>query len=259
MRHDLLYVLHGDGLLIKRFSLFAMLLMALAQPAHAGLFNDDEARQRIDTLRQEMDARMQKLEDMAHAQLQLNSQMQQLQQDFAKLRGQLELLSNDVDQSEKRQKDFYVDLDHRLQKLESAQSQAVAKPAEPPPPDTASESRDYETAINALRAGKYVDAAVGFKSFIKTYPKSTFQPSANFWAGSAYSQARDFESARDFYNKVISTWPDDALAPDALLGLSNCQQELGDKKAARATLEALVSKYPASDAAKTAKQRLGKK
>ena len=46
--------------------------------------------------------------------------------------------------------------------------------------------------------------------------------------------------------------------PDALLGLANCQQTMGDDKGSRKTLETLVQKYPASGAAKTAKQKLGK-
>ncbi|HEX5125464.1 MAG TPA: YbgF trimerization domain-containing protein, partial [Rhodocyclaceae bacterium] len=196
--------------MIKRFKFLAMPLLfaVLAQSAHASLFSDDEARKSIETTRQEMDAQTQKLEDTTRAQQQLNNQMEQLRQDMAKLRGQLELMANDLDQSQKRQKDFYVDLDNRLRKVEGSMAQAAAKPSEPPPPDAAAESRDYEAALNALRGGKFVDAAVGFKSFIKTYPKSTFQASANFWAGSAYSQAHDFGSASDFYNKVVSTWPD---------------------------------------------------
>ena len=48
-------------------------------------------------------------------------------------------------------------------------------------------------------------------------------------------------------------------AADAMLGLANCQQDSGDAKGARATLQTLVSKYPTSSAAQVAKQRLAKK
>ncbi|MDB5815322.1 MAG: ygbF [Rhodocyclales bacterium] len=254
---------------MKNFQpLLAVCLLLVMLPARAGLFDDDEARRRLEQLRADMDARIEKLEDASRAQMQLVNQIEALRAEIAKLRGQVEVTTNDLDQSQKRQKDFYVDLDTRLRKVEASvadltQKLAVngtaAQPVVAATVDPAQETRDYEAAVNALRAGKYVDAAVGFRQFIKTWPKSSFQPGANYWAASALFQARDAQTASDYYSKVITTWPDDALAPDAMLGLANCQQELGDAPQARKTLQALVSKFPKSDAAKTAKQRLGKK
>jgi len=244
------------------------------------LFDDDEARRRIEQTRQDMELRLQKVE--ASNELVLSNQTRQiaqieaLRQDLARLTGQIEVLSNEADQTQKRQKDFYIDLDNRVRRLEAALSQlqsggapAVGQSAPATKPDggstqsassdPAQESRDYEAAINALRGGKQVDAANGFKQFIKNYPKSGFLPGANFWLGASLVKAHDFEGARDAYTKVANTWPDDILAPDALLGLSSVQKELGDAKAERAALDKLVAKYPNSEAAKVAKQRLKKK
>jgi len=246
----------------------AACLLFVMMPARAGLFDDDEARRRLEQVRVDMDARIEKLEDAARAQLQLMNQLEALRAEIAKLRGQLEVTANDLDQSQKRQKDFYVDLDTRLRKVETSVTDLTQKvaagataprPADMPAADPAQETRDYEAAVNLLRASKYVDASVAFRQFIKNWPKSSFLPGANYWAASALFQARDVETASEYYGKVVNNWPDDALAPDAMLGLSNSQQELGDAKLARKTLETLVSKYPKSDAAKTAKQRLGKK
>lgn len=249
--------------------LLAACLLFVMLPAKAGLFDDDEARRRLEQLRAETDVRIEKLEDAARAQLLLLNQIEALRAEIAKLRGQLEVTTNDLEQSQKRQKDFYIDLDTRLRKAEAsitdltqklASSGAAARPADVPQVvDPSQETRDYEIAVNALRAGKYVDAATAFRQFIKAWPKSNFLPGANYWAASALFQARDVETAGEYYTKVMNTWPDDALAPDAMLGLSNSQQELGDSKAARKTLENLVGKYPKSEAAKTAKQRLSKK
>ncbi|MBK9220415.1 MAG: hypothetical protein RJA63_970 [Pseudomonadota bacterium] len=257
----------------NRLSLLALLAcFTVFQPAQAGLFDDEEARRRIEQMRQDFEQRLQKME--ASNALVLNNQQTQaaqfetLRQDLARLLGQVEVLANDSEQAQKRQKDFYIDLDNRLRRVESTVtqlqqtlSQAQAQPvkAEPPPVDPAQESRDYEAAINALRAGKHVDAALGFKLFIKNWPKSGFLPGANFWLGASLMQANDLDGARDTYAKVAATWPEDVLAPDALLGQANAEQELKDAKAAKATLEKLVMKYPASEAAKTAKQRLKKK
>jgi tol-pal system protein YbgF len=255
-------------IVLKKFlPLLAACLLFVMLPARAGLFDDDEARRRLEQLRTDIETRLDKLEDASRAQLQLANQLEALRADLATLRGQVEVTANNLDQSQKRQKDFYIDLDTRLRKIEtgfgdltqklalnSAASQPLAAPVDP-----AQETRDYEAAVNALRAGKYVDASVAFRQFIKSWPKSSFLPGANYWAASALFQARDAQTASDYYSKVITTWPDDVLVPDAMLGLANCQQELGDAPQARKTLLALVSKYPKSDAAKTAKQRLGKK
>ena len=248
--------------------LLAACLLFVMSSAHAGLFDDDEARRRLEQLRAEVDVRIEKLEDAARAQLQLMNQIEALRSEIARLRGQLEVTTNDLEQSQKRQKDFYVDLDTRLRKAETtvadlaqklAANASAARPADSAAVDPSQEARDYETAVNSLRAGKYVDAAVAFRQFIKAWPKSSFLPGAHYWTASALFQARDAETASEYYSKVINTWPDDALAPDAMLGLANSQQDLGDAKGSRKTLETVVSKYPKSDAAKAAKQRLSKK
>ena len=247
----------------NRLSLLAILAFVFwLQPAQAGLFDDEEARRRVEQLRQDFDQRIQKIqasnETLTSSQLKQASQIETLRQDLANLLGQVEVLVNDVEQDRKRQKDFYVDLDTRLRHLESA----VSKPAEvaqAPAADPAQESRDYEAAINALRGGKHVDAAIAFKLFIKNWPKSGFLPGANFWLGASLIQVRDFDGAREAYAKMALTWPDDVLAPDAMLGQANAEQELGNAKVARTVLEKLVAKYPTSEAAKTARLRLKKK
>ena len=45
-------------------------------------------------------------------------------------------------------------------------------------------------------------------------------------------------------------------APEAMLSIANCQIELKDTRAARATLESLVKTYPQSEAAQAGKERL---
>ncbi len=44
--------------------------------------------------------------------------------------------------------------------------------------------------------------------------------------------------------------------PDALLNIATSQFELGDAAASRRTLEQLIAKYPQSEAAAKARQRL---
>jgi TolA-binding protein len=46
--------------------------------------------------------------------------------------------------------------------------------------------------------------------------------------------------------------------PEAVLAIANCQLEIKDNKAARKTLEDLVAKYPSSEAAAAARDRLAR-
>lgn len=256
-------------------ALMAGLFVGLAAgQAHAGLFDDEEARMRINEMRNEFNGRVSKLESGARAQLELADQIELLKTEIARLRGENEVLSNDLANAIKRQKDFYVDLDNRLRKLEphadaaaAAPQPATAAPAAAPaaavaPPvtaaDPAAESRDYEAALTQLRGGKYKEAATGFIGFIRRHPGSSFQPSAHFWAASSLYQLKDNTGAAEYYAKVANQWPDDNRAPDALLGLASAQQAQGDAKAATRSLERLVAKYPSSSAAQIARQRLKK-
>ena len=234
----------------------AALLLVAALPARAALFDDDEARKRIEGLRTEMNARMEKLEAASRGQIDLANQIEALKAELAKLRGQVEVLGNEIEATQKRQKDFYIDLDNRLRKLEP-QAGTEGKPAESKPAsDPAAETRDYETALTLFKAGKHKDALNAFLAFVKAYPASPFLPSAHYWAGSAHYQLGEYKKAIELFAKLAATWPEDAKAPDALLGEANCQQESGDAKGAKKTLETLVEKYPASAAAAVAKQRL---
>ncbi len=234
--------------------LLPILLLAAIMPARAALFGDDEARKRIESVRTELNDRLDKLEAATRGQIDLANQIEALKAEVARLRGQVEVLTNEIESTQKRQKDFYIDLDTRLRKLETP-PEAPAKPAA----DPAAEARDYEAALNLFKAGKHKDALAAFLAFIKAYPASSFQPSAHYWAGSAHYQLGEYKKAIELFAKLSSAWPEDAKAPDALLGQANCQQESADAKGARKTLETLVARYPNSAAASVAKQRLAKR
>lgn len=258
--------------LSRTAAILAALLVAglsAAPAAHAGMFDDDEARRQIADLRAESRARLDKLEAANRAQLELSNQLDNLKSDVAQLRGQVEMLTYELQQAQQRQKDFYLDLDTRLRKFEpQAQSggdapaaggdapaaQAPAKPAANPQ----AEAKEYEAALTLFKGGKYKEATNAFDAFGRAHAQSDFAPSAQFWLGNSFYAQRDCKKAIAAEQVVLSKWPDHAKAPDALLTIANCQQELGDAKGARQSLERLAAKYPDSRAAQSAKDRLKK-
>lgn len=243
---------------MRRFS-FAILALACALPAQAGLFDDDEARARISKLQGEVAELSQRTETATKNQVDFANQVETLNAELAKLRGQIEVLSYELDATQKRQKDFYVDLDNRLRALETPSAEAQGTAEGDKPVDPAAENSTYEAALKALKASRFKEALATFNSFIKGYPESGLQASAHFWAGYCLNQLREPAKAAEMYGRLATHWPEDAKAPDALLEQANSLEDAGQKAAARKVLTTLAAKYPASDAGKKAKQQLKKK
>ena len=240
----------------------ALLIAALgAVQAHAGVFDDDEARRQIVDLKVKTEARF---DQQAKAQLDLASQIQRQVEEIARLRGQIETLTYELETAKKRQQDFYLDLDTRLRKFEaSASANATVAPENgansKPAADPGKETQDYEAALNQFKAGKYKEAAAGFGAFVQKYPDGSLAPNAQYWLGNAWYAQRDCKRAIEAQSVVTTKYADSAKAPDAWLAIATCQQEMGNPTGTRRSLETVLTKYPGTPAADTARERLKKK
>jgi tol-pal system protein YbgF len=238
-------------ILMKRFlPLAAFAALSLAAPVQAGLFDDAEARQQIDHLRQEL---VSQLEVTRNGQLELASQNEQLRTEIARLRGQIEVLLNELESVKNRQRDFYVDLDTRLLRFESPGAGGDATTS------GVNTNSDYEAALTLLKDGKSADALAALETYIARNPAGTNLPAAHFWAGNAALQLKDAAAASKLFNTVLGRWPNDPVAADAMLGLANCYTAMGDTRNAQRTLQSLLERYPSSNAAQAAKQRLNRR
>lgn len=260
-----------------------MLLFAaqLAVPARGALFDDNEARRRIDELKTRIDQiertlaqRLDALEAKSAGLADLFRDVEQIKNDMAKLRGQYEVLTYELEQAQKRQRDLYLDLDSRVRRLEGGPGAPGTSPAAggtpgagdaggppvaagtAPATDPAAEQKSYDAALDQFKSGNFGAAVGSFQSFVRSYPKSPLAPSAMYWAGNAQYAQREFRAAITTQRQLIATYPDSQKLPDALLIIASCQIELGDVPAARRTLQEVVTKYPTSEAATKARQRL---
>lgn len=212
---------------------------------------------------QQLEARVDRLDQLFKNQS-LSSMSQRIddQQDqLRQLRGDVETLEHNVDLTKKQQRDLYLDLDRRLQKLElgtgnSQASNGNTSTAAQPAANDADEQSAYQKNFNLVKQGRYDDAINGFTAFIQQYPQSQLVPNAEFWMGESHYQQSDFQGALVNYKAVVQNYPDSSKAPDALLKMGYAQYEMKDWKAARKTLDSVVSKYPDSRSAGFAKQRL---
>lgn len=238
---------------MRRLRPAVLIAWAVASTAQAGMFDDDVARRQVAELKAATEARY---ETHSKALVDLVNQLQSLRDEQAKLRGQLEVIGNGIEQVNKRLQDYYVDLDNRLRKLEpQAATEAPAKNAA----DLAVESQEYEAALSLFKAAKYKEAAAAFTVFADKRMASSLAPSAQFWLGNSWYAQRDCKRAIEAQNVLLSKWPNSPRAPEAMLAIATCQVETGATATARRTLEALVTQYPEAPAAETARQRLKKK
>jgi len=219
---------------MKRFFLILVAVLStsvMISPARAGLFDDDEARKAITDLNSRLTALSSKVDDQflskadKPALLDQMNQIDSLRQEIAKLRGQLEVLSNDVSDSQRRQKDFYVDLDNRLRKLEPQKVVLDGKEAQV----DQSEQKTYETALAVFQSGDYSGAASALNSFVQLYPHSIYLPNAQYSLGIAYYAQRDYKNAVATFQSLLKTSPDSPKAPDAMLNIASCYAEQKDK------------------------------
>lgn len=242
-------------------------LLLVCSPAYAGLFADDDARQQI----QKLEARVVSLEkQLVEIELQnklavrslLNLQMQLEMQsgEMRKQRGLFEEFGHAQQEAEKRQKDFYIDLDSRLKQMEAnggGAPRAAATPAAGDSVDDQSgENRAFETAYGFYRAESYREAGLAFRDFLRQYPQSVHEANVYYWLGNANFLTREYAGSFAAYRNLLDKYPDHPRAPEAMLNMAECQLSLKKKTAARSTLQKLISQFPGSDASDKAKKRL---
>lgn len=283
--------------MLMRVSIFLFLFVCNVSLSYAGLFSDSKAREDIATIKTQvegMEARVEQMEVALKSQalLELYTQVETLGLELGELRGQIELLNNQNELLQKRQRDFYIDLDSRVRQIEDPNAPPAIAPSELPTKPEATSSLDpapapapapesapervaeeplpigsaqpasplekgaYHEAYNTFSNGDYNGAISQFEMYLTHYPSSILAPGAAYWVGNAHYALRDFQQAVDAQRKLIETYPDSDKVPDALLNIASSQLEMADRTAAKATLEDLVAKYPFSDAAEKAKLRL---
>ena len=240
---------------IKKLAIFGVLLSVLgASTAHAGLFDDDDARRAILDLRTQVASSNTRIENLTKSLLDLTNQISQLQQSLAEARGQNETLANALSQLQIQQKDYYTARDGRLKKLEPQKTTVEGVEGTVMP----GEKNAFDLALSQFQKGDYKGAIQGFSGFISSYPQSLYKPDAQYWMGNAYYAQRDYKRSDALLQSIVQNFPTHPKAPEALLALANNQAETGKKAAARKTLQALIAQYAQTETAQVAKERLAK-
>jgi tol-pal system protein YbgF len=116
----------------------------------------------------------------------------------------------------------------------------------------------YQKGVEAFDAKHYPDARSIFGQVITKFPKSEFADNARYWIGESYYAEKDYASAALEFEKVVKDYPNGDKVPAALLKQGYAFLELGEKEGGTETLRELIKRYPKSEEAKKAKEKLAK-
>lgn len=218
------------------------------------------------------------------ANMDLLNQVDQLRRELQTLRSQVEELQQQNEQLKSSNRNQYLDIDGRLNRLEGGQGgggglelpdpSAGATPAssaddtaqaagpgnagagQAAAPAPADERGAYEQAFNALKNGEYADSARLFQGFLQQYPQGSYAPNALYWLGESYYVTQNYAMAQEQFLSLLQRYPQSDKAPGAMLKVGLSQYGLKDLDGAETTLADVGKQYPGTDAARTAADRL---
>ena len=209
-------------------------------------FSDDEARRAILDLRE-------KLNVTQSTQLELLGRIDQLQEQNAEMTGKIEKLTHQVGLTQKASRDLFMSLDKRLAALESHVEKGENGQSFTVVPE---EKRRYDLALELFSEGSYEESQKLLESLATDFPKSGYMANTLYWLGCAYYVQNKMSEAAAAQKKLVSRFPDSSRVPEALLSQAAAEERLGNSNTVRSLLSTVVKKYPNTESAKTAEQRL---
>lgn len=251
-----------SSLAIKsRWASLAGLSLLLFNLAHAGMFDDEEARKRInDTQKKvgDLELRLQNLDQQsvrAQSVLDLARDVDLMKSDVAKMHGQLEQQSFDLQEQQKRSRDLYADLDARMRKLEiqnkqliDAQEKRAAEERARAEKAAADKLAAEKLAAEKLEAEKTAEKANTDKANDATKPAAGTGTSeqGSYDAALAEFRGGKYPAAIRSFTEFLKAYPKSSLAHGALFWKGSAEYAGGDWKAAMASERQLLREAPDS-------------
>lgn len=211
-----------------------------------------------------------------------SARLDQLQQQVQELQGKLDLQEHRFQELTKQTLDNYQDLDQRLKSLvatqqtQAANSQtknettaqepgkdnpatAVSVGTDPQTNSTAEDEKNlYHKAYSLAQAKQYDASIEAFNQLIKTYPNSTYTPTAYFWMGELYIIKSKYDQATESFNQIVTNHSSSPKVSEALFKVGYIAYARGNNKLAIKNFTDVKNKYPGTSAAKQADQYLKK-
>jgi tol-pal system protein YbgF len=162
------------------------------------------------------------------------------------------------------------DLGHRFpelsRKMEQVKREITTKKdtAAAPAPDTSAvvvnvdPQQLYDAAYLDLTKGNYDLAVTGFHNYLKYFPETEQAANAQYWLGECYYAKQNYTRAAIEFHKVLENYSTGTKVPSALYKLGLSLLELRSVGQAKKYLQELVDKYPNTQEARLAAEKLRK-
>jgi tol-pal system protein YbgF len=244
---------------------FLLSVLIVCGSVHARAFDDDRAprrmvaQQAMGELRnqgQTLESRVSRLEEDLGSRplLELHNQIESLRLDLNRLQGQIEVLVNENELAQKRQRDFYVDLDNRLRRLEQVEGAdgATAPKSGVSSPAASGSAIDSNAGPNSSQGVKGTASAAAPAVSSEYGGPANRNPVADGSDGRAYESGYDlfktgkYKEAISSFNSFLRSYPESSFAASAHYWIGNSFYALREFKNAVAAQETLIKIYPDS-------------
>ncbi len=197
-------------------------LISVLSVFSASLFSAQSTEERLLRLEQMAETRGQQQADMM---FQLNT----IQQELQKLRGQVEEHEYKLKQLQDRQRDLYRDIERRLSQMQISGSTGSTNSGPATNGNTSSTGADSSAASNEdihsvyqgifakVRAKNYDQAVQDYQAFLKRFPNSQYEASVHYWLGQIYFIQQKLDAALEEFQIVTSQHETSSRAADALV------------------------------------------
>ncbi|MFP3014680.1 MAG: tol-pal system protein YbgF [Arsenophonus sp.] len=111
-------------------------------------------------------------------------------------------------------------------------------------------------AIKSRSKQQIAQAIIFFQNFIKTYPKSNYQPNVNYWLGQLNYNQGNKDDAAFYFATVVKNYPNSPKGAESLYKIGLLMQEKGKNDKARIIYQQVIKAYPGSPSAKLAQKKL---
>ena len=210
-------------------------------------------------------ARAAQLDQVIQVQRQIMDSLNATRRSVAQVRGDLSTDLYNIQQQLVQLQELTGQSQQRLTELRTrleargAQMEASPVPGDSarPMPGGAAASADqmYEASLAQLRRGSLSTARLGLRELLRQYPTSERAPDALYFIGQSFA-AENPDSAAAYYREVVDKHPTSPRAAAALYNLGLLAERRKDMAGARDAYQRVTRKYPQSDEAALARDRL---
>ena len=259
----------------------ALVLLATVTPASAANRDIVQLQTQVDQLQQSMtqmkqsfDERMGVMKSMMeqntviankvsaaidNLQSSLNRQQTDRAGQVDQISGQIQALNDTMDELKVR----LAKLSKQFEEMQAAQQSMAAQQTEAqqkaqqiaaaPPPDVL-----YNNALRDYNGGKNDLATQEFGDYVKYYPDTDLAGNADFYLAEIEFKAGDYQKAIANYDLVVQNFPSGNKAAAAQLKKGFALLELGKKDDGEQELKRVIQRYPRTNEAVQARDRLRK-